>query len=73
MKIRARTRGKNVRTWAILAKRGQIGPKGGQMGPQGADFLHAGIFLLDENIMFCKPGTKTNIGRAMGILLIPRF
>ena len=66
-------RGKNVRAWATLAKRGQIGPKGGQMGPQGADILHAGIFLLDENIMFSKPGTKTKIGRAMGILLIPRF
>ena len=69
----ARARGKNVRVWAILAKWGKTGPKGGQMGPQGADFLHAGIFLWDENIMFSKPGTQTKIGRAMGILLIPRF
>ena len=43
------------------------------MGPQGADFLYAGTFLSDENIMFSKPSTKTKIGRAMGILLIPRF
>ena len=43
--MQTRARGKNMRAWAILAKRGQIGPKGGQMGPQGADFLHAGIFL----------------------------
>ena len=62
-----------MRAWAILAKRGQRGPKGDQMWPQGADFLHAGIFLSDENIMFSKPGIQTKIGQAMGILLIPRF
>ena len=67
VKIRARTHtheAKNVRAWATLDKRGQIGPKGGQMGPQGADFLHAGIFLRDENIMFSKPGTQTNTSLA---------
>ena len=42
--------------------------KRGPNGPTRADFLHAEIFLFDENIMFCKPGTKTKIGRAMGIL-----
>ena len=33
------------------------------------DFLHAGIFLWEENIMFSRPDTQTKIGRAMGILL----
>ena len=68
-----RARGKNVRALATLAKRGEIGLKGGKMGSHGTNFLHAGIFLWDENIMFSKPGTQTKKGRAMGILLIPRF
>ena len=45
---------------------GTVLPKGSQMGSQAADFLHAWIFLWDENIMFSKPSTKTKIGRAMG-------
>ena len=57
MHAHAGTRQKHARMGHI----GQIGPKGGQMGPQGADFLHAGIFLSDKNIMFSKPGTKTKI------------
>ena len=36
-------------------------------------FLHAGIFLWEEKIMFSNPGPQTKIGWAMGILLIPRF
>ena len=43
------------------------------MGQEGADYLHAGIFLGEENIILCNPDIQTKIGQAMGILLIPRF
>ena len=67
------------------AKRGHKGPYGAKRGQKGqtgqrrpngvnrADFLHACIYLLEEKIIFSKPSTQTKIGRAMGILLIPRF
>ena len=47
--------------------------KSGQAGLDRADFLYAGIFLLEENIIFSKLGTQTKIDRAMGILLILIF
>ena len=36
-------------------------------------FLYASLFLWEENILVCNPGTQTKIGRSMGIFLIPGF
>ena len=36
-------------------------------------FFHAVIFSWEENIMFSKPGTQTNLGQAMGFFFSPRF
>ena len=37
------------------------------------DFLHVGLFLWEENILFSNLGTITKIDLAMEILLIPIF
>ena len=73
-------------TGSNKAKRGQTGQKGpygakcGQKGPNEAKWDHMWLifymheyFYVIKKIMFSKPGTKTKIGRAIGIFLIPRF
>ena len=46
--------GETRQTGANWAKRSQP-------GQNGDDFLHAEIFLGDENVMFCKPGTQVEL------------
>ena len=56
-------------TGKILTKCGQMEPN----RPNGLIFLHAGILLWEEDIIFSIPGTQTKMSQAIGILLILRF
>ena len=77
---------KRCQTGSNRAKKGQkgsYGAKRGQKGKIGANMAkwgHTGLifcmyayFYKIKKIMISNPGPQTKIGRAMGILLIPRF
>ena len=68
-----------IGTMKLELKSGQTDPAGpswlnwATQGQMGSDLFNASIFLWEENIMFCNPGTQAKIAWAMWILLIPRF